>query len=155
MSAYNPNVISFSLAVSAFRSGKDTPSDFLERCISVIESRESEVQAFETLNFEGARSAAKAATARYRAGRPLSMVDGCPVGIKDIMDTCDMPTQMGTPAFKGWQPAYDAACVQALRIGGAVILGKTVTTAFACGATNKSCNPHDTQRTQGARIACK
>lgn len=149
MSAYNPNVISFSLAVSAFRSGKDTPSDFLERCISVIESRESEVQAFETLNFEGARSAAKAATARYRAGRPLSMVDGCPVGIKDIMDTCDMPTQMGTPAFKGWQPAYDAACVQALRIGGAVILGKTVTTAFACGATNKSCNPHDTQRTPG------
>lgn len=149
MFKYNPNVISFSHAVSAFRSGKDTPAAFLDRCIAAIESRESAVQAFETLNLEGARAAAKAATERYREGRPLSMVDGCPVGIKDIMDTCDMPTQMGSPVFKKWQPAYDAACVQALRMGGAVIIGKTVTTAFACGATNKTRNPHDIRRTPG------
>jgi Asp-tRNA(Asn)/Glu-tRNA(Gln) amidotransferase A subunit family amidase len=149
MTAYNPNVISFSRAVSAFRSGEDTPTAFLERCIEAIDNRESTVQAFETLNLEGARAAAEAATRRYREGHPLSMVDGCPVGIKDIMDTCDMPTQMGSPVFKGWQPTYDAACVQALRMGGAVIIGKTVTTAFACGATNKTRNPHDIQRTPG------
>lgn len=107
MATYNENAISFSHAVSGFRSGKDTPTAFLERCIAAIESRESAVQAFEVLNIEGARAAAEAATGRYRAGQPLSMVDGCPVGIKDIMDTSDMPTQMGSPVFKGWQPAYD------------------------------------------------
>src|SRR5690606_26125206 len=124
MTAYNPNVISFSRAVSAFRSGEDTPTAFLERCIEAIDNRESTVQAFETLNLEGAHAAAEAATRRYREGHPLSMVDGCPVGIKDIMDTCDMPTQMGSPVFKGWQPTYDAACVQALRMGGAVKIGR-------------------------------
>ena len=77
------------------------------------------------------------------------MVDGCPIGIKDIMDTRDMPTQMGSAVYAGWQPRYDAACVQALRAGGAVIVGKTVTTAFACGATNATRNPHDLQRTPG------
>jgi Asp-tRNA(Asn)/Glu-tRNA(Gln) amidotransferase A subunit family amidase len=65
------------------------------------------------------------------------------------MDTHDLPTQMGSPAFKGWQPAYDAACVHALRKGGAVIVGKTVSTAFACGATNATRNPHDLARTPG------
>ena len=149
MTAYNPGVISFSHAVSGFRSGKDTPAAFLERCIRAIAAREPQVQAFAALNIEAARVAAEAATARYRAGRPLSMVDGCPVGIKDIMDTCDMPTQMGSPVFAGRQPAWDAACVQALRRGGAIILGKTVTTAFACGATNRTRNPHDPGRTPG------
>ncbi|MCW5605563.1 MAG: amidase, partial [Burkholderiales bacterium] len=61
----------------------------------------------------------------------------------------DMPTRMGSPAFEDWQPRYDAACVQALRAGGAVLAGKTVTTAFACGASNNTANPHDPQRTPG------
>ncbi len=121
----------------------------LERCLERIAARESEVKAFVVLNIEAARAAADAATARYRAGKPLSGVDGCPVGIKDIMDTYDLPTQMGSPAFKGWQPAYDAACVHSLRQGGAVIVGKTVTTAFACGTTNVVRNPHDSSRTPG------
>jgi len=149
MFAYNPNVTSFSHALPRFLSGKDTPRSFLERCIAVIETREPRVRAFATLNLDAARAAADAATERYRAGNPLSMVDGCPVGIKDVMDTRDMRTQMGSPAFEGWQPRYDAACVQALRGGGAVIVGKTVTTAFACGATNQTTNPHDPERTPG------
>lgn len=149
MFSYNANVVSFSHALERFRSGKDTPRAFLEQCIATIESRESQVQAFTALNVESARNAADAATERYRSGKPLSMVDGCPVGIKDIMDTRDLNTQMGSPAFTGWQPRYDAACVQALRTGGAVILGKTVTTAFACGASNQTTNPHDPLRTPG------
>ena len=142
-------VNSFARAVPEMLAGKLTPRELLERCLERIAARESEVKAFVVLNLEAARTAADAATARYRAGKPLSSVDGCPVGIKDIMDTCDLPTQMGSPAFKGWQPAYDAACVQSLRQGGAVIVGKTVTTAFACGATNVTRNPHDIARTPG------
>ena len=143
------SLVSFARVVPDLLAGKLTPRDLLERCLERIDARESEVKAFVVLNTDAARAAADAATARYRAGMPLSMVDGCPVGIKDIMDTCDLPTQMGSPAFKGWQPAYDAACVQALRQGGAVIVGKTVTTAFACGATNVTRNPHDATRTPG------
>ncbi|HEV7823068.1 MAG TPA: amidase [Burkholderiales bacterium] len=140
---------SFAHAVPDFLSGKSTPRELLERCLERVVSREGEVKAFVVLNIEAARAAADAATTRYRAGKPLSSVDGCPVGIKDIMDTFDLPTQMGSPAFKGWQPQYDAACVHALRQGGAVIVGKTVTTAFACGATNVTRNPHDAERTPG------
>lgn len=149
MFAHNPNVVSFSHGLVDFLSGSDTPRAFLERCLETIAAREPEVRAFAALNADAARAAADAATARYRAGKPLSMVDGCPIGIKDIMDTRDMPTQMGSPVYAGWQPHYDAACVQALRLGGAVIVGKTVTTAFACGATNITRNPLDSQRTPG------
>ncbi|HWI14239.1 MAG TPA: amidase family protein, partial [Burkholderiales bacterium] len=71
------------------------------------------------------------------------------VGIKDIMATADMPTQMGSPVFEGWQSGQDAACVQALRHGGAVIIGKTVTTEFAIGYSGPTTNPFDAQRTPG------
>ena len=145
----NRGMISFAGAHAALLAGTLTPRELLERCLERIAAREGAVKAFVVLNIEAARAAADAATARYRAGTPLSPVDGCPVGIKDIMDTHDLPTQMGSPAVKGWQPAYDAACVQALRKGGAVIVGKTVSTAFACGATNVTRNPHDLTRTPG------
>src|ERR1043165_5709928 len=145
----NPNAVSFARAVADFRDGRDTPRDFLERCIVNIAAREKDVKAFVTLDLEAARKAADASTARYKAGKPLSMVVGCPVGIKDIMATKDMPTQMNSPAFKGWQSGQDAACVQALREGGAIIFGKTVTTEFAIGFSGPTTNPFDPKRTPG------
>ena len=144
-----PQLISFARAVPEFISGKRTPRQFLEECLETLAAREPEVKAFVTLNLDAARAAADLSTERYRAGRPLSMMDGCPVGIKDIMDTSDMPTQMGSALFAGWQPRYDAACVQALRNAGAVIVGKTVTTEFACGGPGATTNPHDAKRTPG------
>ncbi len=144
-----PSLPSFSALLPRLRSGRDTPRAFLERCIETITARDPTVRAFKTLALDAARAAADASTERYRRGTPLSPVDGCPIGIKDIMDTRDMPTQMGSPAFAGWQPAYDAACVQALRDGGAVLPGKTVTTAFACGMSNETTNPLDERRTPG------
>jgi Asp-tRNA(Asn)/Glu-tRNA(Gln) amidotransferase A subunit family amidase len=140
---------SFSAMLPRFRSRRDTPRAYLERCIEAIAAREPAVHAFKVLALDAARAAADASTERYRRGEPLSPVDGCPIGIKDIMDTRDMPTQMGSPAFADWQPAYDAACVQALRDGGAVLPGKTVTTAFACGMSNETTNPLDPRRTPG------
>jgi Asp-tRNA(Asn)/Glu-tRNA(Gln) amidotransferase A subunit family amidase len=145
----NPYIVSFAQAAAGFRAGAQTPRDFLERCIANVDKYENRVKAFVTLNVKGARKAADESTKRYKAGRPLSMVDGCPVGIKDIMATCDMPTQMNSPAFKGWQSGQDAACVQALRRGGAIILGKTVTTEFAIGFSGPTTNPFDPARTPG------
>lgn len=145
----NPYIVSFAQSVANFKSGKDTPRDLLERCIANVDQFETRVRAFVTLDRKAARKAADASTRRYKAGTPLSMVDGCPVGIKDIMATSDMPTQMGSPAFKGWQSGQDAACVQALRQGGAVIFGKTVTTEFAIGFSGPTTNPFDPERTPG------
>ena len=145
----NPYIVSFARAVADFRSGKQTPRDLLEQCVANIGRYEKRVKAFVTLNLPAARKAADASTKRYKAGKPLSMVDGCPVGIKDIMATQDMPTQMNSPVFKGWASGQDAACVAALRQGGAIILGKTVTTEFAIGYSGPTTNPFDPKRTPG------
>ena len=145
----NPYIVSFARAVADFKAGTDTPRNLLERCMANVDKYEARVKAFVTLDRKAARKAADESTKRYKAGRPLSMVDGCPVGIKDIMATKDMPTQMNSPAFKGWQSGQDAACVQALRQGGAIIFGKTVTTEFAIGFSGPTTNPFDPKRTPG------
>jgi Asp-tRNA(Asn)/Glu-tRNA(Gln) amidotransferase A subunit family amidase len=145
----NPYIVSFARAVADFNTGKQTPRDFLERCIANVEKYESRIKAFVTLDLKAARKAADASSRRYKAGTPLSPIDGCPVGIKDIMATAGMPTQMNSPAFKGWQSGQDAACVHALRRGGAVIFGKTVTTEFAIGFSGPTTNPFDPKRTPG------
>lgn len=145
----NPQSISFTAARPHFLDGSDTPRDFLERCIATIEAREPEVKAWVVLDFEAARRAADESSARYRAGQPLSPVDGCPIGVKDIIATRDLPTQMNSPAFKGWQSQCDAAPVHAMRKGGAVIVGKTVTTEFAVGYSGPTTNAFDPGRTPG------
>ena len=145
----NDRIVSFSAAVPRFLSGEDDPRAFLERCLERIDAHERTVKAWVTLDIEGARAAADASARRYRQGKPLSSVDGCPVAIKDIIATVDMPTQMNSPIFAGWHSGQDAACVQALRKGGAIILGKTVTTEFAIGNSGPTANPHDPARTPG------
>ncbi|NKB48976.1 MAG: amidase [Alphaproteobacteria bacterium] len=135
--------------VPAFLAGDDTPRDLLERCIAVIETRESDVQAFVTLNLEGARAAADAAGARYKARAPRSLVDGLPIGLKDIIETADMPTQCGSPIYEGNETGRDAPLTAALRRGGAVIVGKTASTEFAYGNVMATCNPFDPNRTPG------
>ena len=152
MASYDPkthSLITFHDRVAAFRDASDTPRAFLERCIEAIEAREDEIMAWARFDPEGARKAADDSTARYRAGAPLSPVDGLPVGIKDLIDTVDMPTEYGSTLFAGHRPKQDAAVVLALREGGAAILGKTVTVTFGGGDPAKTRNPHDTSRTPG------
>lgn len=132
-----------------FSRGADTPRAFLERCLARVDALESEIGAFEHIDAAGARRAADAATERWRAGRPLSPIDGMPVGIKDIIETIDMPTGMGSPLFTGWRSERDGASVAALREAGAVIVGKTVTTEFAATVPGKTRNPLDPRRTPG------
>jgi Asp-tRNA(Asn)/Glu-tRNA(Gln) amidotransferase A subunit family amidase len=149
---YDPathRMLSFHDAVAKFRSGSDSPRAYLERCIERIEALDSAVMAFAFLNFEKARKAADESGARYKAGRPLGPVDGIPVGIKDLIETYDMPTEFGSELFRGHQPLADAACVRALRHGGAVLVGKTVTVCFGGGDPACTRNPFDTRRTPG------
>jgi Asp-tRNA(Asn)/Glu-tRNA(Gln) amidotransferase A subunit family amidase len=143
------HAISFHAARAQFKLGTYTPRDFLEECLTRIGERESELHAFVVLNVAAARKAADESTLRYRRGESLSPLDGCPIGVKDIIATADMPTQMNSPAFAGWQSGYDAACVYALRRAGAIIVGKTVTTEFAIGGSGPTTNPFDRARTPG------
>ena len=83
---HNPNILSYARALPDIISGKRTPREFLERCLEVIAAREKTVRAFVTLDAKGARKAADAAAKRYKAGKPLSPVDGMPVAIKDIIE---------------------------------------------------------------------
>jgi Asp-tRNA(Asn)/Glu-tRNA(Gln) amidotransferase A subunit family amidase len=144
-----PQAVPFHLSVDAFRAGRDTPSRYLERCIATIADREPDVGAFVTLNIETARAASAQSRQRWRDGKPLSLIDGMPVGVKDIIETYDMPTQMGSDLYQGWRSERDAASVHALREAGAVVVGKTVTTEFAATFPRGTRNPWDLSRTPG------
>ena len=98
-------------AANVFASGKQTPRQFLERSLALLEQWEPRIGAFVCTNLPAARAAAERSTERWRDGRPLSPIDGMPVGIKDIIETVDMPTEMGSPLFAGWRSEKDAASV--------------------------------------------
>src|SRR3984893_8129690 len=132
-----------------FADGSVTPREFLERCLADLSALEPKIGAFVHLHIDGARIAADRAGARWRDGRALSKIDGMPIGIKDIIETADMPTEQGSPLFVGWRSERDAASVAALREAGAVIVGKTVTTEFAATEPRGTRNPWDTTRTPG------
>jgi Asp-tRNA(Asn)/Glu-tRNA(Gln) amidotransferase A subunit family amidase len=141
--------LTFHDAARRFAEGADTPRAYLERCLETIAAREPVVRAFVALNEAGAREAADASAARWRAGRPLSPLDGMPVGIKDLLETRDMPTEMGCEAYRGNFPKRDNAAVWALRQAGAVVLGKTVTAELGGSHPGPTTNPFDPSRTPG------
>ena len=150
--AYDPKAQRFKTFydhIEKFKDGSDTPRKYLERCIEAIEAREKEVMAFAFLNTDRAREAADKSTKRYKQNKPLSLVDGMPVGIKDLIATGDMPTEYGSDYFRGNQPRFDAATVYALRQGGAVLVGKTETVCLGNGAPTRTRNPFDLRRTPG------
>jgi Asp-tRNA(Asn)/Glu-tRNA(Gln) amidotransferase A subunit family amidase len=137
-------------ATPRFANGGDTPRDFLERCLADLATLEPKIGAFVHLDLAAARVVADQSTARWRAGKPISRIDGMPVGIKDIIETIDMPTGQGSPLFTGCRTERDGASVVALREAGAVIVGKTVTTEFASSEPRGNTrNPHDLRRTPG------
>ena len=140
---------SFRDSAQAFREGRETPRDCLERFIDRIETSEGDIHAFVTLTIDRARAAADAATQRYRDGAPVSTIDGLPLGLKDIIQTAGVPTQAGSPIYEGWVPDRDAPVTAALKRAGATLLGKTATTEFAYGAITPARNPYDPERTPG------
>jgi Asp-tRNA(Asn)/Glu-tRNA(Gln) amidotransferase A subunit family amidase len=141
---------SYASLAKQLRAGTTTPREYLEGCLHRIAQLEPGIGAFVTLNAEEARAAADLSTVRWRAGKPLSPIDGMPLAIKDIIETADMPTGQGSPLWEGTVSRRDSASVHALREAGAVILGKTTTTEFAASHPfHTTRNPHDATRTPG------
>tara|TARA_R110000868_G_scaffold17851_7_gene77962 strand:- start:326 stop:1678 length:1353 start_codon:yes stop_codon:yes gene_type:complete len=136
-------------ATANFADGSDTPRAFLDRCIAEIERLDGDVKAFVVTGLDSARAAADESTARWKAGAPLSPLDGMPIGVKDIMETAELGTEQGSPLFKGYHGGRDCAAVAALREAGAVVVGKTVTTEFAATHPGETRNPWDLERTPG------
>jgi len=116
-----------------------------ERYLARIAEREATVHAWAWLTPETVRAAAR----ERDATAPRSPLHGLPIGIKDVIDTADMPTAYGSPIYRDHRPRSDAACVALLRRAGAVVMGKTVTTEFAALTPAATVNPHDPARTPG------
>jgi Asp-tRNA(Asn)/Glu-tRNA(Gln) amidotransferase A subunit family amidase len=136
-------------AAGALRTGEISAVDYVGACLERIAERDAKIEAWAYLDREHALAQARAADEHRRAGRPLGALHGLPIGIKDIIDTADMPTENGTVLDAGRRPERDAACVAALRAAGAVIMGKTMTTELANTHPGKTRNPHDPSRTPG------
>jgi Asp-tRNA(Asn)/Glu-tRNA(Gln) amidotransferase A subunit family amidase len=136
-------------AATEIARGALSAEEYTRVCLDRIAAVEPTVQAFAHLDPEHALAQARAADERKAAGQPLGPLHGVPVAIKDIIDTSDYPTECGSVVLSGRRPFKDATVVARLRIAGAVIIGKTVTTEFAYFHPGKTHNPHDLERTPG------
>jgi Asp-tRNA(Asn)/Glu-tRNA(Gln) amidotransferase A subunit family amidase len=145
----DPAVLSAAQAAAGIAAGDLTSEELVGACLARIEEHEPELRAWAFLDRERALAEARAADGRLREGKGVGPLHGLPVGVKDIIDTADMPTGNGSPAFAGRQPSADAACVAALRSAGAIVLGKTVTTELASAHPSVTRNPRNLEHTPG------
>jgi amidase len=140
-----PNRLTATEAAREIAAGDLSSEELVRAHLAHIASREPSLRAWSFLDPELAIMQAKARDASV----PVGPLHGVPVAVKDVIDTCDMPTGMGSPIYDGYRPAADAACVAAMRAAGAVILGKTVTAEFAGVTPGPTANPHAQERTPG------
>ncbi len=118
---------------------------YVQACLDQIEQQEPQVHAFAHIAREAALKQAV-----WLDGQAIQgAMHGLTVGIKDVFDTHDMPTQGGSQVFAGHQPVQDAACIATLRKAGGVMLGKTITTELATFPTNGTRNPRNLHHTPG------
>jgi Asp-tRNA(Asn)/Glu-tRNA(Gln) amidotransferase A subunit family amidase len=129
--------------------GEFSALEYVEALLEHIDVADADVQAWTTLSPDHVRQQARMADARHAAGDAVGALFGVPVGIKDIIDTHDLPTGNGTPLHAGRRPQQDAFVVRQLRAAGALVMGKTVTTELATYAPGKTRNPHHHGHTPG------
>ncbi len=139
------NRLSATAAARKLATREITAVSLLEDCLDRIAARESAVHAWTFLDSDAAMRRARALDAQASAG----LLHGLPIAVKDLFDTCDMPSSYGSPIYAGHRPAADAACVALARSAGAIVLGKTVTTEFATFHPGPTCNPHNPLHTPG------
>jgi Asp-tRNA(Asn)/Glu-tRNA(Gln) amidotransferase A subunit family amidase len=139
------NKLTASEVARAAIAGETTCEDVVKNCLARIDAREQDIRAWATVDADFALRQAQALDRSPTRG-PLH---GVPIGVKDIIDTADLPTEMGSPIYRGHRPMADAACVALVRAAGAVILGKTITCEFAGMTPNITTNPHNTAHTPG------
>ncbi len=136
-------------AAADIREGRMTSAELVRDCLARIDAVDAEVQAWAFLDRDHALRQAEALDLQRAQGKALGPLHGVPIGIKDIYDTADMPTEFGSPIWAGRRTRLDAFAVAQLRAAGAVIMGKTVTTEYAYYHPGKTRNPHDRERTPG------
>ena len=136
-------------AARAIRDGAVSSEELTAACLGRVREADGQVQAWAFLDPEHALAQARILDQMRRTGDVLGPLHGVPVGVKDIIDTTDMPAERGSMLHAGRRPVEDAAVVSMLRAAGAVIMGKTVTTEFATYAPAKTCNPHNAAHTPG------
>jgi Asp-tRNA(Asn)/Glu-tRNA(Gln) amidotransferase A subunit family amidase len=146
-----PHRLTASEAAAAIAAGTLSSEDLVRDCLRRIGERESEVRAWAFVDTAGAIAAARNAdTAKLLGAGPFGPLHGVPIGVKDIINTADMPTQHNSVIYRGHRPGSDAAVVMLLRAAGAVVIGKTETIEFAAhGRHPVTRNPHDLSRTPG------
>ncbi len=144
-----PTSLSAVEAARRLRDGALTSEQLVGACLERIEEAEPEVQAWAHLDPEHALEQARGLDAARQAGTARGPLHGIPVGVKDIFDTRDMPTENGTVLDEGRQPTRDCTVAGRLREAGAVIMGKTVTTELAVFTPGKTHNPHTPAHTPG------
>lgn len=149
MDVTRPETLGVAQAARAIAQGELSSEELVQACLARIRETEPTVQAWQYLDENHALAQARGRDLQRAEGRPCGPLHGVPVGIKDIIDTTDMPTEDGTALHAGRMPAGDATVVAMLRAAGAVILGKTVTTELATYSPGKTRNPHDPERTPG------
>jgi Asp-tRNA(Asn)/Glu-tRNA(Gln) amidotransferase A subunit family amidase len=135
------------------RAGELSAGNLMDACLARIAARDADVRAWSFLDFDLARERARLADAWQAAKLPLGPLHGLPIGIKDVFDTCDMPSEYGSALFRGRQPDTDAAAVAVLRRSGAIIVGKTATSEFGMYHPSQTRNPRDLERSPGVSSA--
>ena len=141
----DPLTLSARDAAREIAAGRLSAEALVAACLERIAAREPVVGAWHHLD----RDAALAAARCCDTSAPSGPLHGIPIAVKDLIDTVDMPTGYGSAIYEGHRPAADAACVALARAAGAIVLGKTVTTEFACFTAGKTANPHNPAHTPG------
>ncbi|MDA8770877.1 amidase [Planktomarina temperata] len=144
-----PYTLTATEAVQAIASGRLSSVDLVKSCLEQIADTDASIKAWAHLDPESALAQAAECDRIRKAGLSTGPLHGLPVGLKDVIDTRDMPTQRGTDIFKDRQPNKDARLVERLRESGAVIMGKTVTTELAFVHANDTRNPHNPEHSPG------
>ncbi len=141
----NLHTLTATQAIRLIQAGSLDPIELAEACLARIAEREPQVRAFHYFDADGVRRDAAAARKRPLAGA----LQGIPIGVKDVLDTADMPSGYGSPIWDGWRPRADAAAVAWAKRAGAVVMGKTVTTEFATRQPGPTANPAGLEHTPG------
>ena len=143
------HLLSASEAARLIRDGMTSSEELVEACLARVREVDPQVQAWTFLDEDYALTQARALDELRLSGRAIGPLHGVPIGVKDIFDTADMPTECGSVLYAGRTPSRDATAVSRLRAAGAVIMGKTVTTEFAYFSPGKTRNPHSPGHTPG------
>ena len=141
--------ISLAEGVRSVKNKQFSAVEWAEACLSRIDQCESELKAWAYFDRELALKTAGQIDQKLASGDPAGVLCGAPIGVKDIFNTQDMPTCMGSPIWKDFTPGNDARTVFYLKEADAMILGKTATAEFAVHALGETLNPHDPSRTPG------